>query len=202
VETLENEDFAGQLRLLRLLLGRNFKPISTEALAGLSRIPVVSVRGIEAGRRVLNERDRRMIALYMGARWDDDTRQWVRADFLKAAVPFDRTAHEEYLAKIDSGRELVPKNHEEFEKALEFLLSRLSAKEANFLLLNLHQSLLTIAHEHSFEGDAIETLERHVPIVGAPQQRFIRRMYDNDGNQVAVDFHSATPPKKLEEDEA
>jgi hypothetical protein len=141
-----------------------------------------------------------MIALYVGARWDEETRQWVRSDYLKAAVPFDRTEHEDYMAKIDSGRQLVSDKQKQFGKALKFLLAQVPAKDANFLLLNLHQTLLTIAHERSFVGDVIETLESHVPIVGDPQQRFIRRLYDNDGNQVAVDFNSATPPKRLEEE--
>jgi hypothetical protein len=173
VERLENNDYAGQIRSLRLHLGRNFKPISTEALAALVRIKVVSVRGIEAGRRELNDDDRVKIAIYAGAKWDKETRQWICADS-ERKIPFDRLTHECYIAKLDSGRSMVPGNQASFQAALEFLLNRLSAKEANLALLRLRDLVLQIAKENQdrFDTDAIEYLESTAIVRGVPGETF------------------------------
>ena len=171
VEKLENDDYAGQIRSLRLLLGRNFKPISTEALAALVRIKVASVRGIEAGRRELNDDDRTKIAIYAGAKWDKETRQWVCVDS-ERKIPFNRLAHLSYIAKIDSGRSIVPGNQSCFEDCLKFLLNRLSAKEANLALLRLRDLVLQIAKENRFDTDAIQYIESTAIVRGVPGETF------------------------------
>jgi hypothetical protein len=69
VDEIKNDDYASQLRALRFLLGTNFRPISTAALASLTGIDLVAIRGVEAGRRILNDDDRDAIDLLLGTRW-------------------------------------------------------------------------------------------------------------------------------------
>ena len=178
MERLENNDYAGQIRSLRLHLGRNFKPISTEALAALVRIKVVSVRGIEAGRRELNDDDRVKIAIYAGAKWDKETRQWVCAD-AQRKIPFDRLTHECYIAKLDSGRSMVPGNQASFEAALEFLLNRVSAKAANIALLRLRELLIDIGRENNLEDDDLACLKECAIIQGLPGETFPVRLEES-----------------------
>lgn len=160
-------------RLLRLLLGQNFKPISTELLAALIKMKPVSVRGIEANRRELNADDRTKIAIYAGAEWDTETHQWVCAGSGKGKkIPFDRLEHEVYTSRIDSGRALVRGNQAVFEKSVEFLLKYLSAKEANIAMLRLHHLILDIAKENGMDADGLEYLEEHIIIQDPVKDRF------------------------------
>jgi hypothetical protein len=171
VEKVENNDFAGQLRLLRLLLGRKFRPMTTEALSVLTRIKTVSIRGTEAGRRVLNDEDRRKIEIFVGAKWDDETRQWICTD-KEGKVPFDRVEHDRYASKTDPGRWMVQPNLKKVVAGLEFLVKRLEAKEANLMLLSLRDLLIKIAKENQPDPDLIESLEKMVMLKGAPVQMF------------------------------
>jgi hypothetical protein len=161
VEKVANDNYAGQLRLLRLLLGRDYKPISTEALAALVHMKVVSVRGIEAGRRELRDEDRAKIAIYAGAKWDEETSTWilVGSKAQSKKIPFTKLAHESYTAQLDSGRSMTRRNHVVFKDALEFLVNRLSAREANLALLRLHYLILEIAEENGIDSDGLEYLE-------------------------------------------
>jgi transcriptional regulator with XRE-family HTH domain len=171
VEKVENDDYAGQVRLLRLLLGRKFRPMTTEALAALTRIKTVSVRGIEAGRRVLNDEDRRKIEFFAGAKWDGETQQWICSD-KEEKIPFDRLEHERYASKSDPGRWAVKPNLKAFVTDLEFLVTRLDAKEANLRLLNLRDLLIKTAKENQLDADLIESLEKTVIVRGAPVEMF------------------------------
>jgi hypothetical protein len=164
-----------------LLLGRTFKPVSTETLAALVKMRPISVRSIEAGRRVLNEEDRRKIAIYAGAEWDNETHQWICSWSAKSEkkIPFDRLAHECYIAKLDSGRSIVPGNQVSFEKALDFLLNRIPAKAANIALLRLRELLIEIGRENGLEGDDLDYLEECTIVQGLPGETFPVRIEES-----------------------
>ena len=172
MDNIENDDYASQLRSLRLILAENFRPISTENLAALAHIAPVSIRGVEAGRRQLNDEDRRNIEIYVGARWDEKSHEWVCAS--NPDVPFDRVEYLVYSANLESGRALTRSNQGPFSKALEILLDALPAKEANATMLKLHHELLAIAKQNNIEPGLIEEIERCRPFINPQEPRPVK----------------------------
>ena len=130
VDPIQNDDYSGQLRCLRLLLGKNFKPISTAALAALTEIPHVAVRGVEAGRRELNDQDRFLIRTRIGACWDPQLSQWFAIWQEKKGVPlpFSRQTYERYSQLISSFSMAAP-NIKRIAEALKLLLGNLQPKD-------------------------------------------------------------------------
>src|ERR1700740_3127611 len=88
---IANDDFSSQLRSLRLLLGKNYKPISTTTLASISGVHATAIQAIEAGRRQLNDKDRENITQFTGARWNESTHQWAFAG--NPELPYTRSVY-------------------------------------------------------------------------------------------------------------
>jgi len=168
VDVVEDDDYSSQLRSLRLILGKNFKPISTATLAARAHLELVGVRGVEAGRRQLNFVDMAKIDFYLGALWNPNSHQWVCSWNLD--VPFDRLEHEGYISRLES--DLAQSNQVPFLEALECLLAALSPKEANVTMFKLHRELLEIAKQNSVAPDIIEEIERCRPILDSKRDTF------------------------------
>src|SRR5258708_18311944 len=97
-ETKEN--FAAQLRSLRLALGRDYKPISGEAFDQMSGIPLGTLRSIENGLRKLSEEDVCKIEHRLCAKWNARKGRWVDARDERRL--YSREVYEEYREKIFS----------------------------------------------------------------------------------------------------
>jgi hypothetical protein len=163
VDTIENDNYSSQLRSLRLLLGRNFRPISTAALASLAGIPPVSIHGIEAGRRKLNDEDRENIEIHLGARWNTQSHQWVYA--LDPETPYSRMEYETYSSQLITSHILSRENQDRFSEALDYLLTNLEGKEAALALFKLHRELLRIADQNNVAPEALEAIQRFQPVL-------------------------------------
>jgi hypothetical protein len=161
VDPIQNDDYSGQLRYLRLLLGRNFRPISTAALAALTEIPHVAVRGVEAGRRELNDQDRFLIRTRIGGYWDPQLRQWLAIWQEKKGVPlpFSRQTYERYSEGLISSFSLAVPNIKRIADALRILSGNLEPKDVAMALLTVHQSILNFAREKNVDPDLIERLD-------------------------------------------
>jgi hypothetical protein len=163
VDPIQNDDYSAQLRYLRLLMGKNFKPISTAALAALTEIPHAAVRGVEAGRRELNDQDRFLIRTRIGAYWDLQLHQWFAIwQEKKGAVLFSRQTYERYSQLISSFSMAAP-NIERIAKALKLLLGNLQPKDVAMVLLTVHQSILNFAEEKIADPDLIKRLKELSP---------------------------------------
>jgi hypothetical protein len=172
LDRIENDDYSSQLRYLRLLLGKNFKPISTEMLAAMAHIPPVSIRGVEAGRRVLNDEDRVNIEFWLGAKWNPESHQWVCSWDPAGKIQFSRLEYDVYSNQLESGRTLQRSNEAGFFKALECFLNALGPKEANFAMFKVHFEMLRIARENNVDPELVEELEQYRPIQNPHTEQF------------------------------
>jgi hypothetical protein len=161
VDPIQNDDYSGQLRYLRLLLGKNFRPISTAALAALTEISHVAVRGVEAGRRELNDQDRFLIRTRLGSYWDTELRQWFAIWQEKEGMPlpFSRQTYERYSEGLISSLSLAAPNINRIREALKLLLGNLQPKDVAMALLTVHQSILNFAKEKNVDPDLIKRLD-------------------------------------------
>jgi len=160
VDPIQNDDYSGQLRYLRLLMGKNFRPISTAALAALTEIPHVAIRGVEAGRRELNDQDRFLIRTRIGGYWDPQSRQWLAIWQEKKGVPlpFSRQTYERYSVLISSFSLAAP-NIKRIAEALKLLLGNLQPKDVAMALLTVHKSILDFAQEKKVDPDLMKRLD-------------------------------------------
>jgi hypothetical protein len=168
VDKIENDDYAAQLRALRFLLGKNFRPISTTALAALTGIDVVSIRGVEAGRRKLNEQDQRNIMLRLGAFWNPRSLQWEIT--WGPETPYSRLHYEIYSNRLINSATLVAENKARVLNDLDILLQGLlqpglEAKEAVFALMKIHHELCQIAKQNNVSEGLINAIQRPLPIL-------------------------------------
>jgi hypothetical protein len=145
VDGIENDDYSSQLRSLRLILGKNFRPISTAKLASVTNIPPVSIRGVEAGRRQLNNEDRRNIQVFLGANWNHEFHRW--SPTWDSEIAYTRAEYEAYQSQLLT-REFSQKYQADFLQALDLVLGALEPKEANIALLKLFHELRRIAAQN------------------------------------------------------
>jgi hypothetical protein len=162
VEKIENDDFSSQLRSLRLLLGKNFRPISTEGLAELTRIPLVAIRAVEAGRRVLNDDDRDAIDVSLGARWDPETHQWICAE--NPHFQFSRIHYMSYLKHHKAGRLSTLRQEEPLFTAIKILLSNLEDQAAVLELCKLHRQTQEHAVLNNVPPNPLKRIQSLFPI--------------------------------------
>jgi hypothetical protein len=161
VDPIQNDDYSGQLRYLRLLLGKNYRPISTAALAALTEISHVAIRGVEAGRRELNDQDRLLIHTRLGARWDTQSRQWLAVWQEKKGgpLPFSRHTYERYSEGLISSFSLAAKNIGRIADQLKVLSGNLQPKDVAMALLTVHHFILDLAQQKKVDPDIIKRLE-------------------------------------------
>jgi len=165
VDPIQNDDYSGQLRYLRLLMGKNFRPISTAALAALTEIPHVAVRGVEAGRRELNDQDRFLIRTRLGGYWDPELRQWLAIWQEKKGVllPFSRQTYERYTEGLISSFSLAAPNIKHIADALQLLSGNLQPKDIAMALLTVHHFILNFAQQKKVDPDIIKRLDKLRP---------------------------------------
>jgi hypothetical protein len=146
VDVVENDNYSGQLRALRFILAENFRPLSTAKLAKLTHIEHVAIRGVESGRRKLSASDYCNIMIFLGARWNPDSRQWVRST--QPAIPYTRADFELYQTYIES-RQFSDAYQNTISQKLTSLLASLEPKQASTALLRLNYLLDQIAAENN-----------------------------------------------------
>jgi hypothetical protein len=162
VDTIENDDFSSQLRSLRLTLGKNFRPISTEALASLASVPPVAIRAVEAGRRALNDEDRDAINVSLNARWDSEWRRWVCAE--NPQIQFSRLEYTGYSTRRMTERLSALRNEAPVFKAIDILLNNLEDKEAVLVLCKLHRKIYELAVLNNVSPKSLERIQSLFPI--------------------------------------
>jgi hypothetical protein len=167
VDEIQNDDYASQLRSLRFILGKNFRPISTAALAGITDVAQMAIRGVEAGRRVLNAEDRLAIDIHLGAVWDPESHQWVCVWEEEPGVrlPFTRQRYEFYCQQLIASRTLAVPNIRRLAEALNLLLYNLDEKKGALALLTVHRVILTLAEQNKVNADLIESLQKLDPVL-------------------------------------
>jgi transcriptional regulator with XRE-family HTH domain len=166
--TTEKEHFAAQLRGLRLLLGRDNKPISGEALAELSGIALGTVRAIENGLRKLNAEDSRKLAHRLCARWSPKRKRWV--DARDGKINYSRALYERYSQVIYSETPPALRDMEIIFGTLPavfYLLRKLPDKTYRLALLELHDRLQAIAETSGAPPEVFEALKAHAPQISA-----------------------------------
>jgi hypothetical protein len=138
-ERIENDDYSSQIRSLRLILGKNYRPISTTTFASISGIAEVSIRAVEAGRRKLNEQDRERITIYLGAQWDETLHNWVCSQNSK--IPYTRKQYEAFNLQSLITSEQVKNKQAIFIKELNNLLGNLDPRDGYIALAQLQRML-------------------------------------------------------------
>jgi hypothetical protein len=162
MDTIENDDFSSQLRSLRLILGENFRPISTAAFARLTRIPLLAVRGIEAGRREVNDDDRDAIDLLLGACWSSELHQWVCTE--DSTRFFSRM---EYLYYVDHRRpgRIAAAKHDARSDELQILTGNLEDIEAVLARCRIHREACQIALQNNLPKKVLEDIKSRSPVL-------------------------------------
>lgn len=153
MDQIENDDYSSQLRSLRLLLGKNFRPISTAVLASLTGVNPGAIRGIEAGRRSLYVEELFNIAHRLGAFWDNESHQWVTAWDHK--IPFSRLQYEIYSDRLTNSERDLAENRKRIVDCLDVLLDGLEPKEAMVVLMQTHWSVSEIAGKYPGKRELI-----------------------------------------------
>jgi hypothetical protein len=138
-EKIENDDYSGQLRQLRLILGKNFRQISVRALADASGIPCLAIQSVEAGRRVLNEVDRESLKTFLGAYWSTESHSWVCSR--DNATLYSRTEYVTHNSKMLNDSNLIKDNLKGLHDAIDKSLINLEMKEAVLVLIQLRAKL-------------------------------------------------------------
>jgi hypothetical protein len=162
VDEIENDDYSSQLRSLRLLLGKNFRPISTASLASLSGIDLVAIRGIEAGRRKLYSEEELAIGFRLGAFWDAESHQWVTVWDHK--IPFSRLQYEIYFNRLINSETDLAENKAHVFEYLNILLDGLEAKEAMVVLMQTQWRISEIARENNVGPEKLKLIMSSLPI--------------------------------------
>ena len=156
MDKVANDDFSSQLRSLRLILGKNFRPISTKTLASLSGIALVSIRAVEAGRRRLSELDRWTIQLQLGTTWNVESGQWVSA---RDQMPYTREKYESHIDRFmhSSEPEQLRAN---YHKTVDEYLDRLEPTKRRFILAKLYRSFAQIAQQE--RSSSVAQVEKEI----------------------------------------
>jgi hypothetical protein len=144
--------------MLRLILGKNFRAISTEMLASIAGIPLVSIRAVEANRRKLNELDLSLTELLLGTRWDPETRQWIS---VHSRMSYTRADYQFRAKGLETGL-LSAKDTTRLSQSLSCFLSKLEPKDAIVAQVRLHHEILRIGMDRNVDLDTLELLrEQH-----------------------------------------
>ena len=158
----QKENFAAQLRGLRLLLGQDNKPISGETFAERSGIALGTVRAIENGLRKLRDEDRRIspiISVLIGVPR--------KSAGLTHAIekPHSRQLYEAHAQALNA--KTTPKMREGtliWQRSRAFyLLMKLPDKSYRLAILELHDRLQAIAETSDAPPEVFEVLKLCAP---------------------------------------
>lgn len=152
----QKENFAAQLRGLRLLLGKDNKPVSGEVFSNLSGIPIGTLRSIENGLRKLNENDLRKIKNRLCAKWNPRKNRWV--DARDGQTLYSRAIYERYSQAIFSEPHQRELDAEMLGTIIFYLLQKLPAKTYHLGLFALHDNLVQIAKDYEAPPEVFELL--------------------------------------------
>jgi hypothetical protein len=166
----QKENFAAQLRGLRLLLGKDNKPVSGEVFSTLSGIPIGTLRSIENGLRKLNENDLRKIKNRLCAKWNPRKNRWV--DARDGQTPYSRAIYERYSQAIFSEPHAREMDAEILASIIFYLLQKLPTKTYHLGLFEVHDKLVEIAKDYEAPVEVFELLGALAPmIVSGPDLR-------------------------------
>jgi len=150
----EKIDPSVQMRALRFILGRDYKPLSSEELAGLIYIPPVAIRAIESRRRKFSQMDRIHISTLLGATWDDQQGVWVdvrdgelytKEFFILWQSSLNETKHPQLEAL-----------QQEYLHAVELFWEKLPPSLNYLVVVQLYGALKEIADRHHIPLEALE----------------------------------------------
>jgi hypothetical protein len=159
--TAASENFPAQLRGLRLILGRNNKPVSGRTFAQQARIRPGTLRAIESGRRPLNDDDRLQIAHWIGAEWSRGLKRWVYTFDHK--LPFSRELFELYSTHQFNHPHARDVEAHMALLALLNLLQELPGESYRSILFKIHAFLAELAEQFApGASEAIRNLRPHL----------------------------------------
>jgi hypothetical protein len=164
----QKQNFAAQLRGLRLLLGQDNKPISGEAFSEKSGVALGTVRAVENGSRKLNAEDRRKIKRRLCAQWNDRKQRWV--DARNERIPYSRQLYETYHQALLDGSEYGEIRESDSliaSQAVFYLLQKLSPQTYRFALFDLYDYLNDVAENYDAPPEVFQALKSMEPIVDA-----------------------------------
>ena len=157
------ENFGAALRGLRLLLGKENKPISGERFSELSGILPGTLHSVETNRRKLAQADVQRIENRLGAKWNSKKGRWVcRWD---ESIPYSREAYERYgnhIVSDEQNRELAA---EAVMRGVFYMLQRLPKLAYIQALFELHDELSALAARLKAPSDVMEVLEYLQPSI-------------------------------------
>jgi hypothetical protein len=158
VDKPENIDPSVQMRALRFILGRNYKPLSSDELAGLIHIPPIAVRAVESRRRKFSADDRQNIEILAGAIWDEKSNQWVTT---WDHTPYTREKYDFYIGdKLrDQDRNPNPERaalRAQYHRMVDLYLEGLEVAIADLALTKLYRELRRIAEKDDVNLEALE----------------------------------------------
>jgi hypothetical protein len=157
------ENFAAQLRGLRLLLGKDNKPISGEVFAQLTGIAIGTLRSIENGLRKLNEQDLRKIERRLCAKWSRRKGRWV--DARDERIAYSRAVYDRYTQAIFSEPHARELDAEALAMGVFYLLQKLPKETYHLALFDLHDQLSAIARTINAPAETLELLEALEPLI-------------------------------------
>jgi hypothetical protein len=140
---------ANPLKELRLLLGTETKPLSTERLGQLCGIPGASLRSVETGRRPFTiELQKRMRC--RGLEWDRTSKRWFFTYDHGTTLSLYRLESFRRLTRGDAASQ--KEDRVSLCKRVTALLEHVSNSAYTDLLLDLDHSLEELLERHEIEG--------------------------------------------------
>jgi transcriptional regulator with XRE-family HTH domain len=161
----QESNHAAQLRQLRLILGKDFKPLDGEEFARLAGMAPGTLRATEAGLRKLNQRDTDRIRHRIGAVWNDKKETWVLRD--DDDILFSREVYDKYVALLWNDPSNLEVDAELLYQGVFDLLSSLPKGTYHHALFELHDLLEKLARDFEAPAAVLDQLTALRPVVTA-----------------------------------
>ena len=163
--TTPKESVPSQLRGLRLLMGKDNKPISGRTFAAEVGIAAGTLRAVEAGSRSLSKEDLDRIKNQLGAVWNPDKKFWGR--LTDSSIPWTKAFYEAFRAAVFQDPDQRALDAEAVSWQIYDILSSIPPTRYLSAVVQLHEVLEEFAGRFPLPKRVRHTIASLAPVVVA-----------------------------------